>query len=187
MSDSEPATPFIPPRPDIGTPMGNSPSVLPSVIPMSPSQVGVISPNGCIQCSPPFNTASSLRAHPIPPQTHSTLPIPAHPLSRPPWSSPDLITCQPFSCRTILRITLVTLPILHRLMRLGPNTTLPKGHLRGHPEETDRISSPTNGSLLGRWKMTVTLEHTETWQWNSSFYADFLSKPTNKALILPRG
>ncbi|KAI0255304.1 hypothetical protein BJV78DRAFT_1179039 [Lactifluus subvellereus] len=38
MPDSEPATPFIPPRPDFGTPSGSSPAVLPAVIPMSPSQ-----------------------------------------------------------------------------------------------------------------------------------------------------
>lgn len=37
MPDSEPVTPFIPPRPDLGTPLGSSPAVLPSVIPMSPS------------------------------------------------------------------------------------------------------------------------------------------------------
>jgi hypothetical protein len=58
MPDSEPATPFIPPRPDIGTPLGNSPGVLPSVIPMSPSQVSVAPQIGHIQCSPPINTAS---------------------------------------------------------------------------------------------------------------------------------
>ncbi|KAI0303322.1 hypothetical protein B0F90DRAFT_1816159 [Multifurca ochricompacta] len=45
MPDSEPATPFIPPRPDIGSPAGNSPAVLPSVVPMSPSQSSTLSPN----------------------------------------------------------------------------------------------------------------------------------------------
>ncbi|KAF8265326.1 hypothetical protein EI94DRAFT_1736142 [Lactarius quietus] len=44
MPDSEPATPFIPPRPDIGSPGGHSPAVLPSVIPMSPSQSSTLSP-----------------------------------------------------------------------------------------------------------------------------------------------
>ena len=41
MPDSEPATPFIPPRPDFGSPGGHSPAVLPAVIPMSPSQVSI--------------------------------------------------------------------------------------------------------------------------------------------------
>ena len=40
MPDSEPATPFIPPRPDFGSPGGLSPAVLPAVVP-SPSQVSI--------------------------------------------------------------------------------------------------------------------------------------------------
>jgi hypothetical protein len=41
----------------MGTPSGNSPAVLPAVIPMSPSQVSIASQNRHIQCSPPINTA----------------------------------------------------------------------------------------------------------------------------------
>jgi hypothetical protein len=65
MADSEPATPFIPPRPDFGSPSGNSPAILPPVIPMSPSQsqVSVATPNRYYQSSPTSNTASSLRPH----------------------------------------------------------------------------------------------------------------------------
>ncbi|KAH9170820.1 hypothetical protein EDB89DRAFT_1907499 [Lactarius sanguifluus] len=44
MPDSEPATPFIPPRPDFGSPGGHSPAVLPAVVPMSPSQSSTLSP-----------------------------------------------------------------------------------------------------------------------------------------------
>src|SRR6266404_1976791 len=97
MPDSEPATPFIPPRPDIGTPGGHSPAVLPSVVPMSPSQVG-IALQKCLQntvSSPPsdYTASSPRRCHH--PGTRFTPPTLAHPSSRLPWLPQDLITCRP--------------------------------------------------------------------------------------------
>ena len=54
MPDSEPATPFIPPRPDFASPGGHSPAVLPAVIPMSPSQVSIAQTKSRLQkfCCP---------------------------------------------------------------------------------------------------------------------------------------
>ena len=125
MPDSEPATPFIPPRPDLGTPLGSSPAVLPSVIPMSPSQVGAASKNRHIQYSPPFNTALSLRAHPLQSRTRSSLPTQVHPLSRPPWRPLDPITCRQFNCQRMLTITIRTLRrVIHRVIHLDRRTTL---------------------------------------------------------------
>ena len=125
MPDSEPATPFIPPRPDLGTPLGNSPAVLPSVIPMSPShsQVCRAPQNWAYTCSPPYNTdntAPSLRRYLLPLRTRSTPLTPAHHSSRPPWRPQDLITCPTFNCRRMYHLRLC----LHRLIRLGHNITI---------------------------------------------------------------
>ena len=120
MPDSEPATPFIPPRPDIGTPLGNSPAVLPSVIPMSPSQVGAAPKNRHIQYSPPFNTATSLRVH-LFPRTRFTPLLLVHRLSRPPWRRLGPITCRQFNYQKMLTITLRT---PRQVIHLGRYTTL---------------------------------------------------------------
>ncbi|KAI9462542.1 hypothetical protein F5148DRAFT_1150473 [Russula earlei] len=111
MPDSEPATPFIPPRPDIGTPSGSSPAVLPSVIPMSPSQ-------------------SSSSSHPALNPFYS--PYTGTPFIPPPMAPPDPIICRPSNYPTMLRLRP---QILHPVIHLAHNITLPV-HPTGHQSTT---------------------------------------------------